>query len=165
MTAMQLPASKGREAMEKSLTPGEKVRRQLKAGRKPKTRSLPSMFEAVQRVCGEADRARSLMLKYDLEPDDIRLALLCRAEVPGRPLIHMHPLPAPGNIGAFIKPLEELASLTRVEFVGILWQLNDRDTNAKTPFIMWITEFSDNKRTALELLDYYRNLKSRAAQQ
>lgn len=153
--------------MEDSLTPAEKVRRQLKAGRKPKARALPSLFEAVQRLCTEADRACGLMQKYGLDPSDIRLALLCRAEIPGRPLIQMHPLPAPGNIGAFIAPLEELASLTRVDFVGIIWQLDVRDPKeAEAPVILWITEFADDKRTSLELLDYYRNiLASRTVQQ
>jgi hypothetical protein len=92
------------------------------------------------------------MQKYGLDPDDIRLALLCRvAGVPGMPPIQTHPLPPPGNIGAFIKPLEDLAALTRVDFIGILWALVDRDPKAKAPFIPWYTEFVEDKHTSHEL--------------
>lgn len=161
MTAMEVPArSEGRKAMEDSLTAAEKVRRQLKAGRPRKSKTLPrSVFDAVQRLVIEADRACDLMGKSGLNPDDIRLALLCRANVPGMPPIQTAPLPtAAGNVGAFITRLEEMAKLTRVDFLGILWEQADRDARAKSRLTVWVTEFADDKRAALEMLAW-RNSK------
>ena len=164
MTAVQVPArTEGRKAMEESLTTAEKVRRQLKAGRPRKTSTPPhSVFEAVQRLFGEADRARELMGKNGLSPDDIRLILLCRvADIPDRP-IQGAPIPAPGKIGAFITQLEELSALTRVDFLGIMWEQDDRDPRAKGKQ-MWITEFADDKRAALEMVAFKNKLASMSA--
>ena len=153
--------------MEKSLTVAEKVRRQLKAGRQPKTKTAPrSVFDAVRRLVDEADRARELMHKSGLIPDDISLALLCRViGVPGMPRIQRAPLPPPGNIGAYIQQLEELAALTRVDFLGILWQQEDRDPKAKAPRAIWITELADDKQASLELLAFKNELTSTSARQ
>lgn len=146
--------------MEESLTRAEQVRRQLKAGRKPKARELPTMLEAVYRLSNEMERARGLMAKYGLSPDDIGAALLVRAEVPGRPLIQ-RAVWKPGQLGVFIHGLEQLAALTRVEFVGIMWQQTDRDPKAKAPRFMWVTEFAADKSTALQLLAFKNELAQR----
>jgi hypothetical protein len=164
MTAMQIPArSEGRKAMEDSLTTAEKVRRQLKAGRKRKTSVLPSLLDAVQRLSDESVRARGLMLQYGLVPDDIRVALLCRAIVPGMPLIKRAPLPAPGSIGTFITELEKMSQMTRVDFLGILWEQVDRDPRAKMPLVVWVTEFADDKQATLDMLTHIRSKRSPSA--
>lgn len=148
--------------MEDSLTTAEKVRRQLKAGRKRKTVTLPSMFDAVQRLCAEADRARSLMQKNGLNPDDIKLAIVYRV---ADAAIRSSPLPAPGNIGAFITKLENIAAQARVDFLGIIWQQTDRDAGAKHKAVAptWVTEFADDKRAALELLLFKNKLAAMSA--
>jgi hypothetical protein len=102
------------------------------------------------------------MGKNGLSPDDIRLILLCRvAGIPDRP-IQGSPLPAPGEIGAFITQLEELSALTRVDFLGIMWEQDDRDPRAKGKQ-MWITEFADDKRAALEMVAFKNKLASMSA--
>src|SRR5579871_2666128 len=132
----------GRDVMEASMTDAERARRQLKAGRKPKTRALPSLFDAIKRLCDEADRGRSLMQKYGLDPDDIHLALIYR---PADGFIGSIPLPSPGNIGAFIGKFEQMGN---VDFLGILWWQTAPDTRDKGSITvpMWITEFADDKR-------------------
>jgi len=146
----------GRDVMEASMTAAEKVRRQLKAGRKPKTRALPSLFDAIKRLCDEADRGRSLMQKYGLDPDDIHLALIYR---PADGLIGSSPLPAPGSIGTFVMKFEQMGN---VDFLGILWWQTAPDTRGKSDAAvpMWITEFADDKRAALEMLVYRNALTS-----
>ncbi|MGO9937186.1 MAG: hypothetical protein ACLPH3_05900 [Terracidiphilus sp.] len=146
MTAMEVPArSEGRNAMEALLTKAEKVRRQLKAGRKPKTSTPPrSAFDAVLRLFTEEARARDLMERNGLKPDDIRAMLVYSASgtvTHGR-------LPAPENIGPTITLLEQASA----RFLGILWEQTDRDPRAKMPMVMWGTEF--DKRDAAELLAY-----------
>ena len=151
--SMQIANNKvGREAMEASLTAAEKVRRQIKAGRKPKTRALPSLFDAIKRLCDEADRGRSLMQKYGLDADDIHLALIYR---PVSGFVGSSPLPAPGNIGPFIMKFEQMGS---VDFLGILWWQTTPETRGKsdTTAPMWITEFADDKRASMDML-LFRN--------
>jgi len=138
--------------MESSMTAAEKVRRQLKAGRKPKTRTFPSLFDAIKRVCDEADRGRSLMQKYGLDPDDIHLALIYR---PAPGMVGSTGLPAPGNIGAFVLKFEQMGN---VDFLGILWWQTAPDNRGKGSVAvpMWITEFADNKQASLDML-LFRN--------
>ena len=136
---MQIANNKvGRNAMEESMTAAEKVRRQIKAGRKPKTRVLPSLFDAIKRLCDEADRGRSLMQKYGLDADDIHLALIYR---PAAGLVGSSPLPAPGNVGAFVMKFE-----TRGK--------------GSVAVPMWITEFADDKRASLDMLLFRNKLTS-----
>jgi hypothetical protein len=161
MTAMQVPArSEGQKAMEDSLTLAKKVWRQLTAGRKRKMRALPSLLDAFQRLCDEADRARGLMRKYGLNPDDIGLALIYRL---AGGAIGRSPLPAPGNIGVFFMKFEDIAKQASVDFLGILWQLDERDPRAKAPRLMWVTEFADDKRAAQEMLAFKNKLASMSA--
>jgi hypothetical protein len=147
--------------MDASLNAAEKVRRQLKAGRKPKTRTLPSLFEAIKRLCDEADRGRRLMQKYDLDPDDIHLALIYR---PADGFIGSSPLPAPGNIGTFIVKFERMGN---VAFLGILWWQTNPKTRGKpdNTVPMWITEFADDRRASLEMLMWRNRLTSLPAPQ
>lgn len=157
-----MPANKaGRDAMDATLNTAEKVRRQLKAGRKPRTRILPNLFDAIKRLCDEADRGRSLMQKYGLDPDDIHLALIYR---PANGVIGSSPLPPPGHTGAFITKFEQMGN---VDFLGILWWQTDPATrgvgNIAVP--MWITEFADDKRAAIEMLMYRNALTSLPAPQ
>ena len=147
--------------MEDSLTVAEKVRRQLKAGRKRKTSVLPSLLDAVQRLSDESARAQSLMAQYSLNANDIRLSLLYRTYPrPGMPHIHKNALPAPGEVGSFITQLEEMSQLTRVDFLGILWEQHERDPRAKAPIVAWVTEFADDKQAALDLLVFKRSASS-----
>lgn len=159
---MQIANNKvGRDVMEASMTTAEKVRRQIKAGRKPKTRTLPSLFEAIKRLCDEADRGRGLMRKYGLDPDDIHLALIYR---PAPGMVGSTGLPAPGNIGPFIMKFEQMGN---VEFLGILWWQTTPETrgNGSVTVPMWITEFADDKRAALDMLLFRNGLTSLPAPQ
>jgi hypothetical protein len=141
----------GHAVMEASMTAAEKVRRQIKAGRKTKTRTFPSLFDAIKRVCDEADRGRSLMRKYGLYPDDIHLALIYRTAG----LIGSSPLPAPGNVGPFIGKFEQMGN---VDFLGILWWQTAPDNRGKgaATVPMWITEFANDKQASLDML-LFRN--------
>ncbi|SPE27154.1 hypothetical protein SBA5_580033 [Candidatus Sulfotelmatomonas gaucii] len=152
-----IPTNKaGRDAMDESLNAAAKVRRQLKAGPKPKTRKLPPLFEAVKRLCAEADRGRSLMQKYGLDADDIHLALIYR---PADGVIGSRALPPPGNIGPYIMAFEQMGN---VEFLGILWWQTTPDSRDKpdSTVTMWITEFADDRRAAIEMLVYRNALTS-----
>jgi hypothetical protein len=148
---MQIAANKI-DVMESSMTAADKVRRQLKSGPKPKTRTLPSLFEAVKRLCEAADRGRSLMRKYGLDPNDIHLALIYR---PAPGMIGSTGLPAPEDIGSFVTKFEQMSN---VDFLGILWWQTTPETRNKpdSAVPMWITEFADDRRAAIELL-LYRN--------
>lgn len=150
---MQIANNKvGRDVMEARMTAAEKVRRQIKAGRKPKTRKLPSLFDAVKRLCDEADRGRGLMQKYGLDPDDIHLALIYRT---GQS-IGSTGLPEPGNIGTLIMKFEKMGN---VDFLGILWwQTTPDDSKGTLAVPMWITEFADDKRAAVEMLIFRNGL-------
>lgn len=161
-----MPArAEGRKAMEDSLTVAQKVRRQLQSGRRPEARELPNLLDAVRRISTRADSAKWVMRRYGLDPDDIGLALLCRVQVPGMPRIQRAPLPAPEHIGTFITQLEELARLTPVDFIGILWQQADHDPKAKAPRTVWVTPFSTDKQVETELLAYKNSLKGGGWQQ
>lgn len=161
---IQVPArSEGRKAMEESLTRAERVRRQLKAGRPRKASAAPrTVFDAVQRIIGEADRAQGLMLKYGLDPKGIRLTLLYRL---ADAAIGSKPLPAPERIGAFITELEQIATQAGVDFLGILWGQVDLEAQAKREpeWTMWITEFADDKRATLDMLAFKNKLASVSA--
>lgn len=160
-----IPANRaGREAMNDSLNAAEKVRRQLKAGPKPKTRILPSLYEAVKRLCDAADRGRSFMQRAGLNPDDIRVALMFRmdAQISAKPL----PVPSsPEAIGVFYEALEKMAATSKATFLGIMWEQIDRaPTKGKAPVNVWFTEFADDKRAALEMLMFRNTLMSRGMQ-
>jgi len=147
--------------MEASMTPAETARRQIKDGRNPKTRTLPSLFEAIKRLCDEADRGRSLMLKYGLDPDDIHLALIYRPASGG---VGSTGLPAPGNIGTFITKFEQMGN---VDFLGILWWQTTPENRGKGSVTvpMWITEFADDKQAARDMLLFRNALASLPAPQ
>ena len=102
MVTQQVPGrSEGQKAMDESLSQTEKVKRQLKAGRPRRTTAPPAtVFEAVQRLHGEATRARVLMGRYGLDEQDIGLALLCRTHDPRLARILRAPLPGDGRIRA-----------------------------------------------------------------
>jgi hypothetical protein len=137
--------------MDASLSAAEKVRRQLKAGRKPKTRTFPSLYQAIERLCDAADMGQSLMRKHGLDPDGIHLALLYRTDG----AIGSSPLPASENIEAFIKKFEQMG---KVDFLGILWWQTTPETRGKpdSTVPMWITEFADDRRASLDML-LFRN--------
>lgn len=149
MNALAPARREGREAMERSLTPAERVRRQLKSGRKPRTFKLPGLLDAVRRLCEESDRGQSMMQKHGLSPDDIHLALVWRT---ARGTVGHSPLPPPGGIGQYVAKHEQVP----LDFLGIMWWQTGPDTGQTAP--MWITEFSADKRAALELLDYKNKL-------
>jgi hypothetical protein len=154
--------------MENSLTVAEKVRRQLKAGRPRKTKAVPrTVLEAVQRLVDEADRAQSLMQKYGLHANDIKLALLCHTDDPRRPSIWPAQLPPPGNIGAYFDDLETRTAGFDARFLGILWQQTDHEVQVKGQPMqsLWITEFSKDGPASLELLAYHRAMVSSLQQQ
>ena len=160
-----IPANKaGRDAMNASLNAAEKVRRQLKAGPKPKTRILPSLFEAVKRLCDAADKGRTLMHRSGLNPEDIRVALMFRTDAQ----IGSKPLPVPSSpeaIGAFYASLENMAATSTVAFLGIMWEQIDRaPAKGKAPRNVWFTEFADDKRAALEMLMFRNAVMSRGEQ-
>jgi hypothetical protein len=141
----------GRRAMEKSLNAAARARRAMKSGRKPKSPSLvQSPFEAVQRLIHEADRARGLMRKEGLDPEDIRLMLIFRmasGQISGKLL------PAPEEIGALYTELQRIESIGGpLTFLGIAWHQIDREAEPQARDTSWITEFSDDNRGALELL-------------
>jgi hypothetical protein len=155
---MDLQAKSKRGGWGGSITADAQVRRQLKAGRKPKTRELPSLFEAIKRLCDEADRGRNLMSKYGLDPADLGLALIYRANG----AVGSKPLPDPGNLGAFATWFETLSGQTRVDFLGIMWWQTGAETgaNGNHSAPMWITEFAHDERAALDLLVFKNQLTS-----
>ncbi|MGA7257951.1 MAG: hypothetical protein WBX09_15010 [Terracidiphilus sp.] len=138
MAALDTTArQEGHKAMEEAISAAARVRRQLKAGRPRKTRSLQlNTFEAMGRIVNEADRARGLMRGAGLDPDDVRLGLIMRT---GTNLLCKR-LPPPGETGPFFKAISEMAS---VQFLGILWEQADRDAEVKgrPGFVCWITPF------------------------
>jgi hypothetical protein len=136
-------------------TAAEKARRQIKAGRMPKTRAFPSLLSAILRICDEADRARSIMQKHGLDPNDIHLALIYRP-APGK--IGSTALPAPGNTGAFIEKFEQMGN---VDYLGILWWQTSPDNRGRCD--VWITEFADDKQAANEMVIFKRLVTSGAA--
>jgi hypothetical protein len=153
MVTQQVPArSEGQKAMEDSLTPAERVRRQLKAGRPNKTRTIPgSVFEAAQRIVAEADRAQNLLQKYGLAPSTVALALVLRVHDPTVPPIQAHPLPASRKLGPYIDTLEQMADAAEVDFLGILWQLDDLDKRQR---VIWATPFAQDTQTVMDLLTF-----------
>ncbi len=70
-------------------------------------------FEAVRRIVDEADRARAMMRDKELEPDDIKLALIyCTPEKPGfEDSVGYKWLPAPQDIGKFFTAFDEIAAI------------------------------------------------------
>ena len=151
----------GRDATEASMTNAEEVRRQIKAGRQQRTRTLPSLFEAIKRLCDEADRGRGLMQKYGLDPEDIHLALIYR---PAPGMAGSTGLPAPGNIGPFIMKFEQMGN---VDFLGILWWQTTPENRGKGSVAVpvWITEFADDKQAARDMLLFKNGLASLPAPQ
>jgi len=96
------------------------------------------------------------MQKYGLDADDIHLALIYR---PADGVIGSRALPPPGNIGPYIMAFEQMGN---VEFLGILWWQTTPDSRDKpdSTVTMWITEFADDRRAAIEMLVYRNALTS-----
>ena len=138
MAALDTTArQEGHKAMEAAISAAARVRRQLKAGRPRKTRSLQlNSFEAMGLIVKEADRACGLMSSAGLDPDDVRLGLIMRT---GTNLLCKR-LPPPGETGPFFTAISEMSN---VQFLGILWEQTDRDVEAKVQpgFVCWITPF------------------------
>jgi hypothetical protein len=153
MVTQQVPGrSEGQKAMEESLTPAERVKRQLKAGRPRRSLSLPgSVFEAVQRLVSEADRAQALLLKYGLSPAALELQLIWRTHEQDGPFVQSRPLPASRKLGPYIDLLEQMCEETPVDFLGILWRLDDLD---KLERAVWVTSFANDMQTVMELLEF-----------
>jgi hypothetical protein len=141
----------GREAMEGSLTAAARARRAMKSGRKAKSATpVQSVFEAVQRLIHEADRAHGLMRREGLDPEDVRLTIIFRMS---NGLVGHKKLPPPEGIGAFFGELEAIeASSHPLTFLGIVWHQIDREAEAARRDVSWITEFSEDQRGAVELL-------------
>jgi hypothetical protein len=137
----------GFEAMNAVITPASRVRRALKAGAKPRRKNTArlTLLDAIKRLCEEADRGRSLMRKYGLDPDDIHLALIYRA---ADGVMGSSPLPPPGNISAYVQKFEQMGAW---DFLGILWHQTPADSKGIVP--MWVSEFyPEDKLVAIELL-------------
>ena len=135
--------------MEASLTPAGRVHRQLKAGRPRKTLNVAlSTFDALHRLVNEADRARAMMRKAGLDPNDIKLALIyCTPEKPGFEQIGRYKfLPQPGETMEFFSGFEQEEKDSRVQYMGILWvQLDHESAGAKLlgrpEPVVWVTQF------------------------
>jgi len=131
--------------MQNSLTPAARVRRQLKAGRPRKILNQQlTALDAVQRITNEADRARGMMLKAGLNPDDIRLALIyCTPMKPGfEQAADYKWLPAPSELGSYLTAFENIAKTDVLLFLGILWFQRDhtaKDDSEKQ--VAWVTQF------------------------
>jgi hypothetical protein len=155
MAALNKTARKdGHKQMELSITAAAGVRRRLRAGRPRAARSLQlNAYEAMGRIVGDADRARTLMAKAGLDPDDIRLGLIISAE----PFPLCMRLPAPTEAGEFFKAIE---GLEEARFLGILWEQEDREVAADEPgFTLWITPFvaePEAQKRLLALAAYIR---------
>ena len=160
-----IPANKaGHQAMNASLNAAERVRRQLKAGAKPKTRILPPLHEAIKRLCLAADKGQSLMQRAGLNPDDIRVALIFRtdSQIGSKPLPVQ---PSPEAIGVFYESLETIAAAEQMTCLGIMWEQIDRaPAKGKAPINLWVTQFADDKRAALEMLMFRNALVARGGQ-
>jgi hypothetical protein len=153
MVTQQVPArSEGQRAMEDSLTPAERVKRQLKAGRPKRALALPaSVFEAVSRLMSEAERAESLLQKYGLSPASLELQLIWRTQEHDGPFVQSRPLPASRKLGPYIDLLEQMCEDTPVDFLGVLWRLDDLDKRERA---VWVTSFANDMNTVLELLEF-----------
>lgn len=138
----------GHKAMEVSITEAARVRRQLKAGRPRKTRSLSfNSYEATGRIVSEADRARGLMRAAGLDAADVRLGLIVRTSTD----LHCKWLPAPEEAGTFFAAI--LAMVDAV-FLGILWQQIDREVEANgVPLSSyWVTPFVAEQEAQKQML-------------
>ncbi|HSY34437.1 MAG TPA: hypothetical protein VK814_01680 [Acidobacteriaceae bacterium] len=153
MVTQQVPArSEGRKAMDDALSPAERLGRQLKAGRLKLRSALPaSVFDAVHRLMGEALRADTLSQKYGLPPATVALALVLRVHNPTVPPIQAQGLPGSRRLTLFIDNLEKMSDAAPVDFLGILWQIDDL---VKQHSVIWATPFAQDTRTVLDLLTY-----------
>jgi len=123
--------------MEDSISAAARVRRQLKAGRPRKTRSLSlNSYGAVGRIMGEADRARGLMRAAALDAADVRLGLIVRTSDD----LHCKWLPEPEEAPAFFTAISGMVDAV---FLGILWQQIDHEVQANgVPLsTYWVTPF------------------------
>jgi hypothetical protein len=131
-------ASKGRTAMEDSISTAARVRRQLKAGRPRTTQPVRDLnsFKAMGILLGQADRARELMHNAGLDPSDVYLGLIIRT--PNDLLCKW--LPAPEGAETFFTAISGMAG---AEFLGILWQQTDREiqSNGVPLSNYWVTPF------------------------
>jgi hypothetical protein len=145
------------KAMEAALTPAAKVRRQLKAGRPSKIANQTlTAFDALQRVVNEADRARAMMVRAGLSPDDVHLALIVRTDE----TVGLRWLPQPGTPDA----AEYFSSIVKITpaptFLGILWHQADDAAAAKGQprDVVWVTQFmagDDAERLMLAVRDFF----------
>lgn len=137
MAALNATATrKGHRAMEKAITAAARVRRQLKAGRPRTARSLTlNAYEVMGILVSQADRASSLMREARLNPKDIKLRLIIRAQEG----MLLKRLPPPGETQPFFQAVESMAG---AQFLGILWEQTDREAEAgKPPVTYWVTPF------------------------
>lgn len=134
--------------MQKSMTGARRVQRRLSAGRRPALPESISMLDAVQRLASEADRAKSTMEEEKLNPDDISLGLLFSAKDGLQEYIGNRWLGAPGRVGEFIAGLEEMAGKSSLTFLGIVWAVQDRETNQG---IMWAKPLVKGQEERLQL--------------
>jgi hypothetical protein len=95
------------------------------------------------------------MQKCGLNPGDIHLALIYRVDGS----IGSSPLPAPGSVRPFIVKFEQM----NADFLGILWWQTGPDVCEIVP--MWITEFADDRKAAIEMLMFRNALTSLPAPQ
>lgn len=135
---------KGREAMEKTLTKAAQVRRVLKGGRPRRIRNEAlSLPEAALRIVQEANKARALMKEQGLDSNDISCAMVyCTPEVPDSPAWQYKGLPRPEKQNEFFGWFADLGQREAVLFLGILWQLIDRDANPQGVQVsFWLDPF------------------------
>ncbi len=124
--------SKGFQAMRDRMTAAQRVRRKLNAGRTPALPKSLSILEAVKRLVTEADRARNAMLDEQLDPDDVHLGLIFFVAIPAedgfQESIGAKWIGVPGKVGEFIAGLEKMQGHSKLEFLGIVWGLIDRES-------------------------------------
>lgn len=141
--------------MESAITRAARVRRQLKAGRPRTSRSLVlNAYEVMGILVNQADRARGLMGEARLNPEDIKLRLIIRAQDG----MLLKRLPPPGQTQGFF---QAVASMAGAQFLGILWEQTDREAEAagKPHVTYWVTPFvteAESERQVTALLQFIR---------
>jgi hypothetical protein len=137
-TAAKKRLQQGIKKMNLSLTPAQRVRRKILAGRPAASNREFAVFRAFSRLIIEADRAQELMYEERLDQDDIRAALV--AEVSDS--ICYYWLPKPGKLAPYLALYEALVNPL---FLGILWVQKDRDQK-EDQWSGWFTSFTRDPR-------------------
>ena len=137
----------GHKAMEDSISPAARVRRQLKAGRPRKISLDLNSYSAMAIVIAEADRARKMMREAGLDAADVRLGLIVRTATD----VHCKWLPGPEDTTPFFTAITDMVD---AEFLGVLWHQVDRECelNGVALSSYWLAPFVTDAESQSQML-------------